>query len=158
MHRRNLNLKNKTNESRREKTCCCFLLLRANNVDDQPAHPRSQISAFVIRYLASIIYVNLLNTKLSIFYLVSGAEQTYLVRVFSRRRTTIFMIYILKTKRNFTLLVSIPFSWIGVWFILIVGEPKSRIVQKHTFFAPERYTAGILYNDSLISAWYETTV
>ena len=28
--------------------------------------------------------------------------------------------------------------------ILIVGEPKSRIVQKHTFFAPERYTAGIL--------------
>ena len=34
----------------------------------------------------------------------------------------------------------------------IVGEPKSRIVQKHTFFAPERYTAGILYTDSLNSA------
>ena len=33
----------------------------------------------------------------------------------------------------------------------IVGEPKSRIVQKHTFFAPERYTAGILYTDSLNS-------
>ena len=33
-----------------------------------------------------------------------------------------------------------------------VGEPKSRIVQKHTFFAPERYTAGILYTDSLNSA------
>ena len=40
----------------------------------------------------------------------------------------------------------------------IVGEPKSRIVQKHTFFAPERYTAGILYTDSLNSAGYETTV
>ena len=36
--------------------------------------------------------------------------------------------------------------------LLIVGEPKSRIVQKHTFFAPERYTAGILYTYSLNSA------
>ena len=35
---------------------------------------------------------------------------------------------------------------------VLVGEPKSCIVQKHTFFAPERYTAGILYNDSLNSA------
>ena len=42
--------------------------------------------------------------------------------------------------------------------IILVGEPKSRIVQKRTFFAPERYTAGILYTDSLNSAWYETTV
>ena len=32
---------------------------------------------------------------------------------------------------------------------VLVGEPKSRIVQKHNFFAPERYTAGILYTDSL---------
>ena len=36
--------------------------------------------------------------------------------------------------------------------IILVGEPKSRIVQKHTFFAPERYTAGILYTDSLNGA------
>ena len=43
-------------------------------------------------------------------------------------------------------------------FIMLVGEPKSPIVQKHTFFAPERYTAGILYTDSLNSAGYETTV
>ena len=28
---------------------------------------------------------------------------------------------------------------------ILVGEPKSRIVQKHPFFAPERYTAGIQY-------------
>ena len=45
-----------------------------------------------------------------------------------------------------------------VGFCPIVGEPKSRILQKHTFFAPERYTAGILYTDSLNSAWYDTTV
>ena len=36
--------------------------------------------------------------------------------------------------------------------VYIVGEPKSRIVQKHTFFAPERYTAGILCTDRLNSA------
>ena len=34
---------------------------------------------------------------------------------------------------------------------MLVGEPKSPIVQKHTFFAPERYTAGTLYTDSLNS-------
>ena len=33
--------------------------------------------------------------------------------------------------------------------LLLVGEPKSHIVQKHNFFAPERYTAGILYTDRL---------
>ena len=42
--------------------------------------------------------------------------------------------------------------YIGNVHYRIVGEPKSRIVQKHTFFAPERYTAGILYTDSLNSA------
>ena len=36
--------------------------------------------------------------------------------------------------------------------MLLVGEPKSRIMQKHTFFAPERYTAEIFYTDSLNSA------
>ena len=35
---------------------------------------------------------------------------------------------------------------------ILVGEPKSRIVQKHIFFAPERYTAGILNTYSLNSA------
>ena len=35
---------------------------------------------------------------------------------------------------------------------LLVGEPKSPIVQKPKFFAPERYTAGILYTDCLNSA------
>ena len=39
-----------------------------------------------------------------------------------------------------------------LYCMLVVGEPKSRIVQKHTFFAPERYTAEVLYTDSLNSA------
>ena len=39
---------------RREKTCLCGL---ANNKGaDQPAHPDSLISAYVIRFLESIIY------------------------------------------------------------------------------------------------------
>ena len=43
----------KTNGPRREKTCLRGL---ANNTGaDQPAHPRSLISAFVIRLLESII-------------------------------------------------------------------------------------------------------
>ena len=42
------------NGLRWEKTC---LRAFANNIDaDQPAHPRSLISAFVIRCLESIIY------------------------------------------------------------------------------------------------------
>ena len=49
------------------------------------------------------------------------------------------------------------FLWISA-NIVIVGEPKSRIVQKHKYVAPERYTAGILYTDGLNSAWYEATV
>ena len=34
-----------------------------NTGADQPVHPRSQISAFVIRFLKSIIYPNLLQVK-----------------------------------------------------------------------------------------------
>ena len=49
---------------RREKTC---LQRFANNKDaDQPAHPRSLISAFVIRLLESII-TRLATSKISIF-------------------------------------------------------------------------------------------
>ena len=45
----------------------------------------------------------------------------------------------------------LPEIYLMITYIL-VGEPKSRILHKHTFFAPERYTAGILYTDSLNSA------
>ena len=57
-----------------------------------------------------------------------------------------------------SLIFVISFQWLlnvknsGIqlgYHVIVVGEPKSRIVQKHTFFAPERYTAGILYYDSL---------
>ena len=53
----------------------------------------------------------------------------------------------LKKRQNLKLSSAANCRW-----CFIVGEPKSRIVQKHTFFAPERYTAGILYTDSLNSA------
>ena len=49
---------------RREKTC---LRRMANNTgSDQPAHPRSLISAFVIRFSESIIY-RLAAGEISIF-------------------------------------------------------------------------------------------
>ena len=61
------------NGPRREKTC---LLGFANNTGaEQPAHPRSLISAFVIRFLESNI-CKLATGKISITYLVSVAEET----------------------------------------------------------------------------------
>ena len=57
---------------RREKTC---LWRFANNKGaDQPAHPRSLISAFLIRLLESIIS-RLATSEISYFLLVSEAEQ-----------------------------------------------------------------------------------
>ena len=58
---------------RREKPC---LLGFANNLGaDQPAPPRSLISAFVIRLLESLIS-RLATSKISIFWLVTVAEDT----------------------------------------------------------------------------------
>ena len=58
---------------RREKTC---LRGFANNTGaDQPAHPRSLISAFVIHVVESII-CNLATGEISIFWLVPVAEET----------------------------------------------------------------------------------
>ena len=50
--------------SRREKTC--LRKVANNKCADQPAHPRSLISAFVIRLLESIIS-RLATSKISIF-------------------------------------------------------------------------------------------
>ena len=51
------------------------LMVNANNKDaDQPAHPRSLISTFVVRYLDSMICILALS-KVSRFQLVSVAEQ-----------------------------------------------------------------------------------
>ena len=56
----------------REKTC---LRVFANNTGaDQPAHPCRLISAFVIRLLESIIS-QLASSEISMFYLVSVAEE-----------------------------------------------------------------------------------
>ena len=44
-------------EPRHDKTCFCHMLPYATNkAADQPAHPRSVISAFVVRCLDSIIH------------------------------------------------------------------------------------------------------
>ena len=56
----------------RQKTC---LRVFANNTGaDQPAHPRRLISAFVIRLPESIIS-QLASSEISMFYLVSVAEE-----------------------------------------------------------------------------------
>ena len=51
------------------------LLHVTNKVADQPAHPRSLISAIAIRLLESMI-AKVATCKLSIFLLVAVAEQT----------------------------------------------------------------------------------
>ena len=60
------------NEPGHEKTC---LVLYANNKGaDQPAHPRSLISAFIVRCLDSVMSL-VSVTKISSLMLVSVAEQ-----------------------------------------------------------------------------------
>ena len=60
----------------------------ANNKGaDQPAHPRSLISAFVVRYLDSII-PRLAIAELSRLYLISEAEQTGLSLTWSKTPKT----------------------------------------------------------------------
>ena len=73
---------------RREKTRLRGL---ANNKGaDQPAHPRSLISAFVICLLESII-LKLATHEISFFYLVSVAEETGLSLAFSESPKTGFV-------------------------------------------------------------------
>ena len=57
---------------------------------DQPAHPRSLISAYVICLLEKIIF-KLATTKLSVFYLVSVAEETGLSLVLFQTPKTGFV-------------------------------------------------------------------
>ena len=61
------------NGPRREKTC---VRGSANNKGtEQPAHPRSLISPFVIRFLVSVMS-KLVTSEFSRFQLVSVAEET----------------------------------------------------------------------------------
>ena len=43
------------------------LVFANNKVADQPAHPRNLISAFVICFFESIIYINLLQAEFQFF-------------------------------------------------------------------------------------------
>ena len=61
-----------------------------NTGADQPAHPRSLISAFVIRFLESIIS-KLATSEISIFYLVSVGEETGLNLAKSETQKTGFL-------------------------------------------------------------------
>ena len=73
---------------RREKTC---LRGFANNTGaDQPAHPRSLISAFVIRFVESII-CKLGTGEISIFWLVPVAKETGLKLALSETPKTGFV-------------------------------------------------------------------
>ena len=63
----------------------------ANNTGaDQPAHPRSLISAYVIRFLESIICI-LSTGEISFFQLVSVAEETGLKLALSETPKTGFL-------------------------------------------------------------------
>ena len=71
----------------------------SNKGADQTAHPRSLISAFVIRSLERIIY-RLATSEMSIFYLVSLAEQAGLNLTLSETVKTGFLAkgYIVSTR------------------------------------------------------------
>ena len=63
----------------------------ANNTDaEQPAHPRSLISVFVVRVVESIIS-KLATGEISIFYLVCVAEETGKSLAFSETPKTGFV-------------------------------------------------------------------
>ena len=69
-----------TNEPGHEKTCC---MSYANNKDaDQPVHPRSMISAFVVRCLESVMSL-VSVTKISSLMLASVAAQDSLCLAWS---------------------------------------------------------------------------
>ena len=61
-----------------------------NKGADQPAHPRSLISAFVFRFLKSIIS-KLATSDISTFYLVSVTEETGLNLALSETPKTGFV-------------------------------------------------------------------
>ena len=77
-----------TNGPQCEKTC---LGRFANNTGaNQPAHPRRLISAYVIRFLESIIS-KLATSIMSLFQLVSVAEETGLNLTLSETPKTGFL-------------------------------------------------------------------
>ena len=66
-------------------------LLYANNkVTDQPAHPRSLISAFYVHFLENIL-ATIHTCKTSRFYLVSVAEQVSSSLTWAQTSKTVFL-------------------------------------------------------------------
>ena len=72
---------------RRKKTCLWGF---GNKGADEPAHPRSLISAFVI-HLSRNIISRLATSEISIFKLVSVAEETGLKLALTETRKTGFL-------------------------------------------------------------------
>ena len=68
----------------------CLGWFANNKGADQPAHPHSLISAFAIKCLESIIS-RLATSEISIFYLVSLAEQAGLILTLSETPKTGFV-------------------------------------------------------------------
>ena len=71
-----------------DKTCLRWV--GNNKGSDQPTHPRSLFSAFVIHLLGSIIS-KLSTSEISIFQLVSATEETGLSLAFSETLKTGFV-------------------------------------------------------------------
>ena len=82
-----------TNEPRHEKTC--FAKCEQQSAD-QPAHPRSLISAFVVRRLDSIISLVSIS-EISSLQLVSESEQAGLGLTWSHTPKTDFLVTRLKS-------------------------------------------------------------
>ena len=83
-------------EPRHEKTCLCY----ANNKGaDQPAHPRSLISAFVFAAIDSIIHLVSISGNSS-NYLASVAAQAGFCLTWSQTPKTGFLLTRLKTESH----------------------------------------------------------
>ena len=105
---------------RSEKTC---LRGFANNKGtDQPAHSRSLISAFVFRLLKSIIS-RLASSEISIFYVVSVAEETSLSVVLSETPKTGFV----TSRLNCSHYTIVPYS--GNELVCICEEYSGYVVE-----------------------------
>ena len=77
----------------------CLMPYANNKGADQPAHPRSLISTFVVRYLNSIYKLAL--SKVSRFYLVSVTVQACLSLPWSQTPNTVFLVtWLISIARN----------------------------------------------------------
>ena len=100
------------NEPRHEKTCSSHM--RTTKGEDQPAHPHSLISAFVVRCL-DIITSFLAKSKISTLKLVSVVEKAGLSLTWSHTRGTGFLVIKLKYMYTIFFFLSVDTSPGHVW-------------------------------------------